>query len=99
MKLKSIFKKFGKEQPKNTDVYIFSLAHENLLVPYQIGYDPVIGRGYAFVKGYDKPLHIGRETLWCHRGAFNRMLKQELYAIQYNKVRVDDYVDNTFRMF
>lgn len=93
MKLKQIFYKFGATPPKGTDIYIFSTTYEQLIVPYQILWDAVLGKGWAVLKGRN-PIRLSNETIWCSRKAFDAYLKSELYSIMKKKVPVEGFLDN-----
>lgn len=88
MKLSNLFKKFGKEAPKHTGIYIFSPVHERLVEPTQIGWDAVIVKGYFTMKGYDRPIPVCEKTIWCIKNAFDNSLRQELRAIVNKSVRI-----------
>ena len=93
MKLKQIFYKFGKLPPKGTDIYNFSTTYEQLIVPYCISWDAVLGKGWAMFKERN-PIELSNETIWCSRKVFDNALKGELYSIMNKKIPVDGFLDN-----
>ena len=93
MKLKQIFYKFGKTPPKGTDIYIFSTTYEQLIVPYSIHWDAVLGTGWAMFKERN-PIELSNETIWCSRKVFDDALKSELYSIMNKKIPVDGFLDD-----
>lgn len=93
MKLKQIFYKFGETPPKGTDIYIFSTTYEQLIIPHQIFWDAVFGKGWAMFKERN-PIKLSNETIWCSRKVFDDALKSKLYSIMNKKVPSESFLDD-----